>query len=59
MNMKDFEFLTSTIWENNIFKFDEKCLYYKHWIDSKILYVKDLFESIMAILSAQNHCLIN
>ena len=54
MKMKDFEFLTSTIWGNNIFKFDEKCLVYRHWIDSKILYVKDLFESNDNFISTES-----
>ena len=34
----------------NIFKFDEKCLFYKHWI----LYVKDLYESNGYFISTES-----
>ena len=42
-HMNSYDFLSSTIWGNELFKFKNKCLFFKHWIDSNIVYVRDLF----------------
>ena len=42
-NMNDFDFMTQLIWCNSLFKFKGQCLLFNSWINSGILYVKDLF----------------
>ena len=42
-NLTTFDFLSSIIWGNNIFKFKNKCLYYDNWIKAGIIYARDLF----------------
>jgi len=42
MNLHDFS--TQPIWCNKLFTHKGKCLMYKHWIDSGIIYVKDLYK---------------
>ncbi len=41
-NMSDYDFLTSPIWFNNNFTFNEQTLYMSNWTKSNILYVRDL-----------------
>ena len=36
------EILNEPIWGNKMFTLSDKCLFFKEWVDSKILYVKDL-----------------
>ena len=36
------EFLMQPIWGNRMFTFENKCLYFRNWCESKILYVKDI-----------------
>ena len=36
------EFLMQPIWGNKMFKFENKCLYFKSWCKSNILHVKDI-----------------
>ena len=40
--MKDYEILQETIWGNNLFKINNKPIFFKSWIESRIIYVKDL-----------------
>lgn len=42
--MTNFDFFTSPIWGNDLFKFQNKCLFFKSWISCDILYVKDVFD---------------
>ena len=42
--MNNFEIFSESIWGNELFKTKEKCLFFKNWIDSGFLLVKDLFE---------------
>ena len=42
--MTDYDFLTSSIWGNNIFKLNNQCLFSKNLISSNIIFVKDLFD---------------
>ena len=36
-------FIQQPLWNNEIFGYQEKSISFKNWIDSNILYVKDLF----------------
>ena len=36
-------FIQQPLWNNEIFEYQEKSISFKNWIDSNILYVKDLF----------------
>ena len=38
------QFLSQPIWNNKLFKYNEKTLCYKNWIKSGILYVRELFD---------------
>ena len=40
---KSSDVLSEIIWGNELFQFKNKCLYFKNWIESGLLYVKDLF----------------
>ena len=42
-NLNSDQFLSQPIWNNKMFKFKGKSLYFKNWIKSGFLYVKDLF----------------
>ena len=42
--MNSYDVLSSVIWGNVIFKFNNKCMFFKHWIQSGFIYVKDLFD---------------
>ena len=41
---KNYDFLTISIWGNNIFKLNNQCLFSKNLISSNIIFVKDLFD---------------
>ena len=41
--LQNHEALTQIIWGNEYFKHNGKTLYYRHWIKSGFIYVKDLF----------------
>ena len=43
-DLSNFDFLTQPIWGNEYFKFRNKHLYYKSWIECGITFVKDLFD---------------
>ena len=45
MTMNAIQFLNEQIWFNRTFVYRGQCLYFKNWIDSGFIYVKDLFES--------------
>lgn len=38
-------FAKQPIWNNNLFQFDSKTMFHKNWIQSGIMYVKDLFNA--------------
>ena len=42
--MNDYEILSSPIWGNSNFAYANECMYFKEWINSNILYVKDLID---------------
>ena len=42
-NCNPLHIMTEIIWGNEMFKFRKCCLYNKNWIDSNIVYCKDLF----------------
>lgn len=42
--MTNYEFFTQVVWGNNFFKFENKPLFYKHWIKSEFIYVLDFFD---------------
>ena len=54
--MNDHDFLSQIIWCNKLFKFKEKCLMFKNWSKSGILYVKDIFNEQGLLLSANELC---
>ena len=43
--MNDDEFLSQIIWGNRLFLINNKCILFKTWIDSGIIFVKDVFTS--------------
>lgn len=43
--LSDINFAKQPIWNNNLFQFDNKTICHKSWIQSGILYVKDLFNA--------------
>ena len=44
-NMGNDQFLSQILWGNNLFLQKGKCLYFKNWITSNIIFVKDVFDS--------------
>ena len=42
--MNEFEILSSPLWGNSNFAYANECIYFKEWINSNILYVKDLID---------------
>ena len=44
-NLSSAEIFSQIIWGNEYFKNKNKCLYFKTWVHSNILYVKDLFDA--------------
>ena len=52
--MSNFEMLSQPIWGNELFKSKEKCLFFKNWIESGFLLVKDLFESNGTFVSEEH-----
>ena len=42
--LNNFNFLTCTIWGNSRLKFKNKCLFFKNWIESGIIFIKDLYD---------------
>ena len=49
-NLFDFEFLTQPVWGNEYFKFKNKHLYCRNWIESNISFIKDLLDKMIASL---------
>ncbi len=43
--------MSQIIWENRLFTENVKCLYIKSWVNSNILYVKDLFDESEVFLN--------
>ena len=43
--MSDYDFLSSQIWGNDLFKFQNRCIFFKSWVSSNIVYVKDVFDA--------------
>ena len=48
------EILSQPLWGNEYFKSKGKCLYYKNWLESGFLYVKDLVEHDGSFISEHN-----
>jgi hypothetical protein len=46
-----FEIVTDVIWGNERYKYKGKCLYIKSWIDSGIVYVKDILDECGRIIT--------
>ena len=44
-NLNSVELLSQIIWGNEYFKTSNKCLYFKGWVNSNILYFKYLFDT--------------
>ena len=44
-NLKRNQFFKEFIWNNYLFKYDSKPLYFENWIKSGILYIKDMFDN--------------
>ena len=42
--MNELEILSSPLWGNSNFAYANECIYFKEWINSNILYVKDLID---------------
>ena len=55
-NLSNFSFLTQPIWGNEYFKFKNKLLYFKNWIEGDINFVKDLFDKNGCFISEQYLC---
>ena len=53
-NLSNFEFLTQPLWGNEYFKFKNKHLYYRNWIESNIIFIKDLFDKNGFFISEEN-----
>ena len=52
-SMNEYDTLNSPLWGNTIFSFRNSCLYFKEWVDSNILYVKDLVNKT-GVLKSEN-----
>ncbi len=52
-NMSSYEFLTSPIWFNNNFTFNDQTLYISNWTKSNILYVRDLINNDGELITEQ------
>ena len=50
MDITPYEVVTDIIWGNERFKHDGKCLWFKSWIDSGIIYVRDILDNEGKIL---------
>ena len=44
MQLSNHNFLTSSIWGNKKFKFKNRCLFFRNWIESGIIFIKDLYD---------------
>ena len=51
--MNNFEIFSRSIWGNELFKTKEKCLFFKNWINSGFLLVKDLFDNDGTFISTE------
>ena len=51
--MNNFEIFSQSIWGNELFKTKENCLFFKNWIDSGFLLVKDLFDNDGTFISTE------
>ena len=52
--MNYYDYFTSCIWGNNNLMINGKCVFYKNWIKSDILHIKDLFDNSGCFLSEQH-----
>ena len=53
-NLSNFEFLTQSLWGKEYFKFKNEHLYYRNWIESNIIFIKDLFDKNGCFISEEN-----
>ena len=53
-NLSNFEFLTQPLWGNEYFKFKNKHLYFRNWIKSNIILIKDLFDKNGCFIGEEN-----
>ena len=60
VNLSNAEFIQQPLWNNEMFKYNGKTIFFKRWSQSNILYVKDLFDEHGNFRSLQQlSCILN
>ena len=51
--MNSYDFLSCSLFGNDLFQSKGRCLLYSHWLKSSLIYVKDLFDEKVEFISEQ------